>query len=257
MEVHVGCSSWTSPSWSGRFYPKGLPDANRLTFYAREFDCVEVDATFYGVPSPAMTRGWNRRTPPNFRFTLKLSREAFDPEAGLSESKVAAFFASARELGPKLAAVVAQFPPSFRASGEPDGRPERFLEGLIDGVPREFRLAIELRHRSWYSGPQYERLRRTLGGRNVALVWSYLSYLEMPTDATADWLYLRFIGDHHTIPEEAHGEVRVDRTPEMTRWRDRLREIGTPVDLAFAFFNNHFAGYGVESARRFAELLRS
>ncbi|MGI0052640.1 MAG: DUF72 domain-containing protein, partial [Thermoplasmata archaeon] len=80
-EIRVGCSSWTSPSWNGRFYPAGTRDGDRLAFYARYFDSVEVDSTYYAAPNPFVVRGWARKTPEAFRFALKVPRDLLDPRS--------------------------------------------------------------------------------------------------------------------------------------------------------------------------------
>ncbi|MCI4328360.1 MAG: DUF72 domain-containing protein, partial [Thermoplasmata archaeon] len=95
-------------------YPLGLPPVERLAYYAKFFDTVEVDATFYAIPARSMVRGWARRTPESFRFALKLPRELLERDHPLDEAKVESFLGAAAELGPKLSGVVAQFPPSFR-----------------------------------------------------------------------------------------------------------------------------------------------
>lgn len=242
-DLHVGCSSWTSPAWSGRFYPPDLKDGDRLAYYARYFDCVEVDSTFYAPPNPFVVRGWRRKTPEGFRFTLKMFRDLLDPKKAEAAKGIAPFVEAASELGEKLSAILLQFPPWYKASFE------RHLLGTLDALPSGPRYAVELRDRSWFAGAPHDRLTAALADRRIALAWSYLTYVDVPPDRTSDFLYLRFIGDHRTIPEEQHGEVRVDRTKETARWAERVRD--APDGATFVFFNNHFAGFAPASVNLF------
>jgi len=254
-ELRVGCSSWTSDAWNGRLYPPGLPPGQRLPYYARFFDTVEVDATYYAIPARAMVRGWAHRTPDSFQFALKLSRELMEQGKPLDEGKVEAFLAAAAELGPKLSGVVAQFPPSFRPPREGNegaaGQLERLLTRLAPHVP----LAVELRDKGWFQADRASWLAARFSEHRTALAWSSLTFLEVPDLLTTDRIYLRFIGDHTTIPESSLGETRVDRTAELQKWADSVQRRLDEVDRALVFFNNHFMGYAPASADSFLRLM--
>ncbi|MGI0150847.1 MAG: DUF72 domain-containing protein, partial [Thermoplasmata archaeon] len=111
--------------------------------------------------------------------------------------------------------------------------------------------AVELRDAGWFQGETRTWLERELTERRMALGWSSLTYVEVPPLRTADWIYLRFIGDHATIPAETHGEIRVDRSKEIRHWAEQVRR--SEARSVFSFFNNHFAGFAPISARIFAE----
>lgn len=246
MELRIGCASWTSDSWAGRVYPNGIPDGQRLSVYAKLFDTVEVDSTYYRTPAPAMVIGWRRKTPSGFRFTLKFPRELLDPKAPVDPEKVATFLAAARHLEEKLGAILLQFPPWVRP-----GRAQEFLRTLVDVLEPGPRYAVELRDAGWFRGETKAWLLRTLADRRIALAWSYLTYVEVPPERTSDFVYLRFIGDHETIPAETHGEVRVDRSPVTALWAARLRDMHDTAQMAFVLFNNHYAGFAPSSVNEF------
>jgi uncharacterized protein YecE (DUF72 family) len=246
MELRVGCSSWTSESWAGRVYPKGLPDGERLSVYARLFDTVEVDSTYYRSPPAAMVVGWRRKTPPEFRFTLKFPRDLLDPKVPVDPEKVASFLDAARRLDEKLGAVLLQFAPWVKP-----GRARDFLGALLDALDPGLRYAVELRDAGWFQGETREWLLKNLTDRRIALAWSYLTYVDVPPERTTDFVYLRFIGDHDTIPAETHGEVRVDRSPVTSLWAARLKDIHDTTQMAFVFFNNHYAGFAPASVNEF------
>ncbi|HTT25564.1 MAG TPA: DUF72 domain-containing protein [Thermoplasmata archaeon] len=247
MDLRIGCSSWTSPAWKARFYPADLPDGERLAYYAKLFDTVEVDATYYAPPNPFVVRGWARKTPDSFRFTLKMFRDYLDPKKSAGPGPLGAFVDAARELGPKLGAILLQFPPWYKAGFS------RHLSTVLDDLPKGPPYAVELRDASWFRDPVHSDLVTDLTERGVSLAWSYLTYVDVPPDRTADWLYMRFIGDHETVPSEQHGEIRIDRSREIQLWGDRLRQ--APVSSIFVFFNNHFAGFAPTSANLLREYL--
>ncbi len=246
--VRIGCSSWTSEAWWGRVYPRNLPDADRLAWYARRYDTVEVDSTYYRAPPAAMVSGWARRTPPGFRFALKLTRDLLDPKKGVEPGKLRSFTDAARRLGDRLGPILLQFAPWVKP-----GRAEGFLFDSLAALDPGLAYAVELRDAGWYRGETFERLSRGLRDRHVALVWSYLTYVEVPAEVTSDRLYVRFIGDHTTVPEDRHGEVRVDRTAVLKEWAARLRGRLDTVEEAFVYFNNHFQGFAPASVNEFRQ----
>ncbi len=248
--TRVGCSSWTSEAWWGKVYPEGLPDADRLSWYARFWDAVEVDSSYYRDPGAYLFRRWARVTPDRFEFTVKFPRQLLDPKRPVDTESVGAFLSNARGLGNKLAAVLLQFPPWVKP-----GRAGSFLTELLGRLERGPRYAVELRDAGWFSGSELERLKASLSDRQVALAWSYLTYLDVPPVRTSDFVYLRFIGDHTTIPATQHGEVRVDRSAAIRTWAGHLTASPEEVTAAFAFFNNHFAGFAPASVNEFRAAL--
>ena len=242
----VGCSSWTSEAWWGRLYPRDLPPGERLSAYSRWFDAVEVDTSYYRDPGAPLVRRWARATPAGFVFTMKVPRELLDPRHRVDRERIARFEAHAKELGPKLGALVAQFPPWVKPS-----RAEPFLEELLDGLDPTLRYAVELRDAGWFRGEVRQRLLRRLTDHRRALAWSVLTYVDVPAERTGDFVYLRFIGDHTTVPAERHGELRVDRGPETSLWASRVRSVFDQVANVYAFFNNHFAGFAPASVNLF------
>ena len=246
MGLRTGCSSWTSDAWRGRFYPAGIADPDRLRYYARRFDTVEVDASYYRDPGPNLARRWAAVTPEGFIFALKMPRALLDPDAPAPPEAVEAFLTTARALGSKLGPILLQFPPSFSPR-----RHREFLERRLSRLAPGLRYAVELRHADWFREPHRSTLTQRLGELGVALAWSYLTYRDMPADLTADFVYLRFIGDHTTLPASTHGTTRIDRTEAVRRWAAPAREADRNGHDVFVYFNNHFAGFAPESVNLF------
>jgi uncharacterized protein YecE (DUF72 family) len=249
-EIRTGTSSWTSEAWWGRVYPAGTPPAERLGLYAHLFDCVEVDATYYTLPARRMVEGWYARTPSEFLFTLKVTRDLLDPKKPVDREKLQRFVSTAQALQEKLGPLLLQFPPWVKP-----GRSTTFLWELLAALPAGPHYAVELRDAGWYAGEIRDRLYRDLRDRQMTLAWASLNYLEIPPELTSDEVYLRFIGDHTSIPAATHGEVRADRTQETRRWADRLKQTSRDLRRALVFFNNHYAGFAPESVNLFREMM--
>ena len=249
-EIRTGTSSWTSEAWWGRVYPENTPPAERLQLYAALFDCVEVDATYYTAPARRMVEGWYGRTPPEFLFALKLTRDFLDPKHPVDAGKIQLFVSTAQALREKLGPILLQFPPWVKP-----GRSANFLWDLLAALPSGPRYSVELRDSGWFAGETRDRLLRELRERQISLTWSSLTYVEVPPEVTSDEVYLRFIGDHTSIPDETHGQIRMDRTSETQRWVNRLRAVSDTLRRALVFFNNHYAGFAPESVNLFRELI--
>jgi uncharacterized protein YecE (DUF72 family) len=249
MWLRIGSSSWTAKSWWGRFYPSDVRNEDRLCYYARIYNTVEVDSSYYRDPGRERILRWASQTSDDFVFSLKVPREFLDPQKSPNPQRWESFHRTVRLLGAKLGPLLLQFPPSFGPA-----RGIRFLESLDPSWDPGIRYALELRNSRWFRGEPWEWLQDCLKTRNISLVWSYLTYMDVPAEVTANFLYLRFIGDHITIPEDQHGEVRVDRREALRLWIERLRSVAAPVSETFVYFNNHFAGFAPASINHFRQL---
>ncbi len=257
--LYLGTSSWTAPSWAGPFYPQGLPSSEWLSHYSRRFRSVEIDATWYRIPSPRMVDGWNARTPDDFVFAAKVPQLITHEKVLLDcEEDLDAFVGVMRGLGPKLGALLLQFP-YFKRAQVPDldtflARLVPFLRLLPDDVP----FALEVRNKGWLQPALFETLR----ARNVALAWTdhpYMpvarQYARMPGSLTADFLYVRWLGDRYAIEEVTKTWDRLvyDRARPTALWAELLREIMPRLRRVMAYYNNHYAGCGYLSAALFEE----
>lgn len=242
----IGCSGWAYGDWVGPFYPTGTSPADFLACYARVFRTVEVDSSFYRAPTLFLVRRWAERTPAGFRFALKIPREVtHEASVQAAPDVLGPFLASLEPLRSrgKLGPVVLQFPPSFRAT-----KGAARLELLLEAVPREYSLAVELRHGSWWNAETRSLLER----RGAALVWSVVPETRPPPWVTGDFLYARFIGDRAL---GRFDRVQRDARPEIVTMKRLFENEGRAVDSVFAFANNHFMGFGPGTAAVIAEEL--
>lgn len=250
--MRVGTQGWSYDSWTGSFYPAGVRSADRLALYARAFDTVEVDSTFYGAPPPERFVSWRDRTPEAFVFTLKMPGEVTH-ELALEDPRPALRFCKdARALGPKLGAILIQLPPRHGPSAF------QATAAFLRTLPDDLRFAIEFRDRSWL-GPETLGLLREVG---VALALSVGPWLDedearaaardLRGGAPGSFLYLRWLGS-----PSARGlgveEGRSERNEEIGAWGELIPRL--EVDEVYAFFNNDYQGHSPASARRLQSLL--
>jgi len=243
-KFRVGCSGWSYKDWAGIFYPKDLPQRDYLKFYSKVFDCVEIDSSFYRVPNASMISAWRTGTPDGFLFSPKLPKKITHENKLLnSQGQLAYFYSVMSKMGSKFGPIAIQLPPSVKVSTHWNA-----MKDFVSLLDPKFRHAIEFRHKSWFAPETYELLRKN----NLAMIWALNQYVETPPELTADFIYVRMVGDRAIT--EFTGKQR-DRTEEMKKWSGSVKDASDKVEDAFIFFNNHFAGFSPESANEFRRLL--
>ena len=243
-KLRIGCSGWSYKDWDGIFYPKGLPARDYLKQYSKVFNCVEIDSSFYRVPNSSMVTLWRSNTPDGFIFSPKLPKKiTHEKKLVDSQSNLVYFYSVLSKLKEKLGPIAIQLPPSIKLSTH-----EAAMKEFISQLSPEFEHAIEFRHRSWFTPEVYSMLRKN----NIAMVWSYNQYLETPPEVTADFMYLRMVGDRELT--EFTG-IQKDRSAEMKKWASIVEEKASKFEQGYVFFNNHFAGFSPESSNEFRRLL--
>lgn len=246
MEVRVGCSGWSYRGWVGPFYPKNTKQEDYLRVYSHIFSTVEIDSTFYGIPSTDTVRSWKKATPENFVFCPKMPKAiTHDMRLRDSDANLDRFLSVIKELGSKLGTFLIQMPPSFTFK-----RDHKNLESFLSVLPESNSYALELRNPSWFRDDLY----RMLEDNGVTLVWSEIPNVAIPPVATSESAYIRFVGDR-TIREEDFGSVQKDRSGTIKKWADRLESQKANIRHAFVFANNHFQGFGPFTVRLFSETM--
>ena len=237
--VRLGTQGWSYDDWKGVFFPPGSKQEDRLPFYSSIFDTVELDTTFYHAPKATIARSWERSTPGGFKFAAKVPREITHDERlrGVGE-KLDAFARAMEPLGEKLGPLLVQMPAEFARSEETLADLGRFLAG----APAGLRLAVEFRDASWHEEAVFETLRR----HNAAPAWTEWRELARRTEVTADFLYLRWLGDRREI--DKYDRVQVDRADSFRAWEADLMKVFGEVREVYGYFNNHWAGHSPASA---------
>jgi len=230
--IRIGTSGWNYPEWKGSFYPKDMRPAGMLAYYAARFSTVEVNNTFYRMPTQKAVDGWAAGVPDGFVFVLKAPqrithfarlRDVDDP--------VRFFCDTARTLGPKLGPLLFQLPPNFKVD---TGR----LADLLALLPPDVRAAFEFRNATWFIDEVYTRL----AARNAALCVADNDAGATPAVATADWGYLRLRASGYS-------------DDDLRGWLATIRRIGERWRDAFVFFKHEEAGTGPALGARLRELM--
>jgi len=243
-KLRVGCSGWSYKDWQGVFYPKGLATKDYLSYYSKVFDCVEIDSSFYRIPNQFMVTQWRNNTPDGFLFSPKLPKKiTHDNKLKNSESTLVYFYSVLSKLKDKLGPIAIQLPPSIKLS-----RHEATMKEFISQLSPEFKHAIEFRHKSWFTAEVYSLLKKN----NIAMVWSLNQYVETPPEVTADFVYLRMVGDRELTQFTG---IQKDRSADMKRWATAVKGSAGKFESGYVFFNNHFAGFSPESSNEFRRLL--
>jgi uncharacterized protein YecE (DUF72 family) len=223
--IYVGTSGYNYSEWRGSFYPVDLPASRMLGYYGERFSAVEINYTFYRMPTTKALAGWAQATPPNFVFVLKApKRITHDRRLADVDDPLAYFRDTVRTLGPKLGALLFQLPPTFR-------KDTNRLGNLLAMLPRELRIAVEFRHHSWFEEDAYDLLR----GWNAALCVADTETGTTPVVATADFGYLRLRDAGYSDADLAEWATSAQRPA----WRD-----------AYVFFKHEASGSGPVLAQR-------
>ncbi len=243
-KLRIGCSGWSYKDWQGAFYPRDLAPKDYLKFYSKVFNCVEIDSSFYRIPNAFMINQWRNNTPEGFLFSPKLPKKiTHDNKLEDSESTLIYFYSMVSKLKEKLGPIAIQLPPSIKLDTHFE-----VMKKFISQLSPEFKHAVEFRHKSWFTPEVYGLLKKS----NISMVWSLNQYLETPPEVTADYVYLRLVGDRELT--EFKG-IQKDRTEDMKRWASVVEETSGKFESGYIFFNNHFAGFSPESANEFRRLL--
>ena len=252
IRFHLGTQSWNFRAWVGPFYPPDTKNTDMLRWYGRMFSSIEVDSSFYGVPAEPILRGWRDKVPDDFEFALKAPQQITHTKrlAAVGDDLLH-FTDRVRVLEEALGPILIQLPPDFLPSRET----RAVLFGFLDVLPEDIHWAVEFRHPEWLVPETLSALRE----HNVALAlvdgrWVKRSrMLELISEATADFLYLRWMGQDHQLTD--YSQPQVDCDEELAAWATALDALPTRIDTVYGYFNNQFQGHSPHSAREMLRLL--
>jgi uncharacterized protein YecE (DUF72 family) len=230
--VLVGTSGFSYAAWRGSFYPEDLPPRRMLAFYARVFPTVEINNTFYRMPTPELLARWAEETPARFRFALKAPQRITHQQRlrDVAEA-VATFSAAAAALGARRGPLLFQLPPHL-------GADHARLADLLAALPARAEAAVEFRHPSWLADETYALLAR----HGAALCIAESEQLATPVVATARFGYLRLRRPDYS---QAALEAWAERVADQRRWQ-----------RAYVYFKHDDAGRAPALARAFAAAYR-
>ena len=216
MELHIGTSGWSYPSWKPAFFPENCPAKRFLEYHSTQLNAVELNATFRRMPSASAIAGWVNATTPEFRFAAKAHQSITHFKRLKDADDSLRFFLQSMEpmrQSGKLGPILLQVPPNLQADAS-------LLEKFVQHLPGVYRFAFEFRHPSWFSEAVYNILK----SRNVALCWAESEKITTPRVSTADFLYYRF-----RLPE--FSAAQLETIADELREQAKAREV-------FAFFKH-------------------
>lgn len=255
--IHTGCQGWnyddwvTGPAGENIFYPHGTRAAGMLKVYARAFETVEIDSTFYAIPSTATVEGWAKRTPVGFTFSLKLPQE-ITHERGLRDGSVALmeeFCARAQGLKEKLAVVLIQLPPQFIATPEN----VRALREFLGQLPRDVRFSVEFRSSDWMTDDIIDMLAKYA----VALALVEGQWIARPRifqfvdQLITEFAYVRWMGGRDLTRFDI---VQRPQDKNLQAWSEMLARLCERTQNIYAYFSNFYEGHAPASANKLKRL---
>jgi len=241
FEVIIGTSGWWYEHWQGRFYPEKLDKNRWFDYYARFFTSVEVNSSFYRLPFPNMVKGWAKKAPSDFRFTLKMWRRVTHLKK-LRDIKqdIETFLKRISPLRNNLGAILYQLPPSLKYN-------LGLLDDFLQVLPPNFDQAIEFRNKSWLVPDTLSLLER------YKIAYCIVSMPDFPelVQITSEVSYIRFHGR-----EILYGSCYSDQ--ELLKWARLIKEFPhRGVKRVYIYFNNDYNAFAVFNALRLKEILKS
>ena len=246
-DVRLGCQGWSEAGWQGTFYPTDLKPADRLTSYARAFDFIEIDSSFYSIPAPRTVLKWRDTTPDGFRFAAKVPHSIThdpDPKTGFPRHPLLGegwqfdldqFADTMRLLDDKLLALLVQLPPQWHWKPDLLG----VLSGFLEALPTDLPWAVEFRHRGWLNDEALALLR----AHQVAFVIQDLYYMPQRIEVTTPNLaYVRLQGRRKDIVRM--NEVQIERDDALDFWAETVGKlVQLKLKTVIVAANNHYQGF--------------
>jgi uncharacterized protein YecE (DUF72 family) len=230
--IYVGTSGYNYPEWRGTFYPEEFPAKDMFGYYSARFRTVEINYTFYRMPTAKTTGAWREQAPEGFRYALKAPRRITHDKRLKDVADSTQFFCdAARVLGPSLGPLLFQLPPNLKCDVPR-------LDAFLETVPRDLRSAMEFRHDSWHTTEVYDVLKK----HGVAICIADFGDHTTPLEVTASHGYFR-------LRDEGYG---VD---DLAKWASAIKERASGWEDVFVYFKHEEEGKGPEFAKRFLEQL--
>ena len=237
-EYHIGTSGWHYDHWRERFYPTDLPRTGWLDFYARSFSTVEINNSFYRLPTEKAFQSWHDSTPEGFAFAVKVSRFITHiKKLRDAEEPLQTFLQRAKLLGDKLGPLLYQLPPNLR-------RNDSLLEAFLPLLPAGLRHVFEFRNESWLVPGVFDIMRRYNAGFCIYDMGEFTT----PVEVTAGFAYIRFHGS--TSP---YGGCYSEE--ELGGWARKVAALAGGLDAVYIYFNNDAEGFAIANARTLEQKL--
>ena len=239
-KIFIGTSGWHYKHWKGTFYPANTSDAEQFDHYIQHFNTVEINNSFYKLPTPKTFTGWKQAAPARFIFSVKASRFITHmKKLKADRASIRKFFSSAGKLEEKLGPILFQLPPGWKINAD---RLDEFLRRL----PAGHRYTFEFRNHTWYQEAVYTLLRQN----NCAFCIYHLERHLSPLEVTADFVYVRLHG-----PGNKYQGSYTKRT--LKKWADHCLEWQQEKKDVYVYFDNDQAGYAAFNALQLLQMIKA
>jgi uncharacterized protein YecE (DUF72 family) len=237
-DYYIGTSGWHYEHWRGLFYPEKLAKLKWLEFYTQHFNTLELNNSFYQLPSEKAFVNWRESSPEGFVFAVKVSRFITHIKRLRSvEEPMQNFLTRAAFLRDKLGPLLYQLPPGMKRNDES-------LEAFLSILPRQYRHVFEFRHQSWLDDGVFNILKQY----NAGLCVFDMPGFTCPVVATAGFAYVRFHGSTGLY-------CSCYNDKELSDWEKKIAELGKNLESVYIYFNNDAGAYAVRNAKSLAQRL--
>ena len=228
---YIGTSGWHYEHWRGLYYPEGLPKSKWLQFYARQFNTVELNNSFYHLPSEKAFSTWRDFAPDNFVFAVKVSRFITHIKRLKNlGSAVENFLSRATFLQNKLGPLLYQLPPNMKRNDE-------ILENFLSSLSQQYQHVFEFRNESWID----ESVFRILEQYDAGFCVFDMPDFHCPLVASSNFAYIRFHGS-----ESLYSSCYSDE--ELRKWAEKITALGKNLEAVYIYFNNDAEAFAVKNA---------
>lgn len=236
-KIYIGTSGWHYKHWKGTFYPADIKESEQLACYVRHFNTVEINNSFYMLPSAKTFTGWKKATPKGFVFAVKSSRYITHMKKLKTDASIRSFFTRVAKLEGKLGPILFQLPPKWNINKER-------LADFLARLPKGNLYTFEFRDHTWYNEEIYSLLRKY----NCAFCIYELEYHLSPVEVTADFVYIRLHGPGNKYQGSYSDAILKKWVKQCMQWQRGKKDV-------YVYFDNDQAGYAAFNAQRLISLL--
>jgi uncharacterized protein YecE (DUF72 family) len=232
QNLHLGTIGFSYSFWKGKFYPAKTAAKDYLAYYATRFNTVEVDSTFYRIPTEQTVLNWKKQVPDGFLFSFKFPQLITHIKMLRDcQYETEVFISRVNLLGEKVGGLLLQFPPNFSAEHMSD------LEDYLGKLPKNHRIAVEVRNKTWLNPTFYSILKEN----NIALACADSPFMTEVSETTADFIYVRWEGNRKKV-NGTLGKIEADRTADLQSVAEKIKPFIVKMDV-FGYFGKYYSGY--------------
>jgi uncharacterized protein YecE (DUF72 family) len=233
QNLHLGTIGFSYNFWKGKFYPNKTSSKNYLAYYSTQFNTVEIDSSFYRIPTSQTVENWRKQVPEGFLFSLKFPQIITHIKMLRDcQYETNVFIERVDLLKEKLGALLLQFPPNFNFDHLVD------LENFLKKLPPNHRYVVEIRNKSWLNQEFYSILK----DNNVALARSDSPLMAQIPEVTSNFLYFRWEGERKKV-NGTLGKIEADRSEDLKLEAEKIRLFADNPTTIFGYFGKYYSGY--------------